>query len=179
MLFLIGLGNPGKKYRRIRHNLGFLFLDFLAKKYKFLPFTFKKSLMAKVSEGRIRGKKVILVKPETFMNNSGKAVKKIVEKFNSKLENLLVIHDDLDFPLGKVKISKGKGSGGHQGVQSIIDQLKTKDFYRLRLGISPQGRPKNFEKFVLENFEKKEEKILKLEMERGLSEIYSKFDFET
>lgn len=179
MFLIFGLGNPGKKYKKTRHNAGFLFLDFLAKKYNFSKFTFKKNLEASLSQGKIGEKNIILAKPRTFMNNSGRAAKKIIEKFKVNLENFLVVHDDLDFPIGKVKISKGKGPGGHKGVKSILEELKTKDFWRLRIGISPKkGRPKNFEKFVLKKFGKEEEKFLRLAMEEGLKEIFLKFNFK-
>lgn len=141
MVLIVGLGNPGKKYEKTRHNVGFLAVDELAK---------TKTRCFK------------LAKPQTFMNRSGRAVKALVRFYNVKPDNLWIIHDDIDLSLGKIKISKGRGSAGHRGVQSIIDELKTKDFWRVRIGICPEaGKPNNVEKFVLQNFTQEEEKTLK------------------
>ena len=151
-MLIVGLGNPGKKYANSRHNVGHLIIDELSKTKK---------------EGWI------LVKPNTFMNLSGKAVKELISKSKFLISNLWVIHDDIDLPLGEFKIQKGRGSAGHKGVQSIINELKTKDFWRVRIGICPAQRekPKNVEKFVLQNFTKKEEKILKEVIEKIAEEL--------
>ena len=141
MIIIVGLGNLGKKYTKTRHNLGFRVIDEL------------KSLNLE---------KAILAKPKTFMNLSGKAVKLLVARYRLPVTNLLVIHDDIDLPLGKIKISVGRGAAGHKGVESIIKELKTKNFVRFRIGICPKiGKPKNPEKFVLQKFNKEEEKIVK------------------
>jgi peptidyl-tRNA hydrolase, PTH1 family len=138
MYTVIGLGNPGEKYTNTRHNAGFMALDALA------------------SKGTIEEQNVTFVKPKTMMNNSGDAVKKLSAK------HLIVIHDDIDLPLGKIKISVGSGSAGHKGIESIIQQLKTNDFVRIRIGIQPKrGKPKQVERFVLKTFTKEE--ILLLE----------------
>jgi PTH1 family peptidyl-tRNA hydrolase len=174
MKIIVGLGNPGKKFEKTRHNLGFMVLDGFSKKNKFPKFKMKKEFLAMVSEKKIGKEKIILVKPQTFMNNSGLAVKEILKKLRtSNIEpltsNLWVIHDDLDIPFGKIKISFGRGSGGHKGVQSIIDEIGTKNFVRFRIGIKPNSKFKmqnaklkfKIRNFVLEKFNKKEEKILK------------------
>jgi len=141
MILIVGLGNPGKKYAKTRHNIGFRVVDEL------------KSLNLK---------RVILVKPKTFMNLSGKAVKSLMTKYKVPPLNLWVIHDDIDLPLGKIRISVGRGAAGHKGVESIIKELGTKNFVRFRIGICPKaGKPKNIEKFVLQKFNKEEEKIVK------------------
>src|SRR3989344_3282239 len=143
MLLIVGLGNPGKKYEKTRHNVGSRVVGEL------------KSLNLK---------DIILVQPTTFMNESGRAVKKITKNYKLKTENLIVVHDDIDLPLGEFKIQKNRGSAGHKGVQSIIDSLGTKDFTRIRIGIKPEQyyRPfRSTEKFVLEKFTKDEEEILK------------------
>ena len=151
MILIVGLGNLGKKYQNTRHNIGFRVIDALTK-------TKRRGFM--------------LAKPQTFMNNSGKAVKTLVKFYKIKPENLWIIHDDIDLPLGKIKIAKGRGSAGHKGVQSIINELKTKDFNRLRIGICPKtGKPKNVEKFVLQNFTKEEEKIEKEVVEETIQAI--------
>ena len=103
-----------------------------------------------------------MAKPQTFMNNSGKVVKALLIFYKIKGATLIVVHDDIDIPLGKIKIIKNRGSAGHKGVESIIKELKTKNFIRVRAGIQPkEGKPKNAEKFVLRKFTREEEKILK------------------
>lgn len=160
-MLIIGLGNPDKKYAKTRHNAGYMAIDQLEKEK---PADF------------------ISAKTETPMNLSGKSVKKIIE--NCKLldpagtprrvaiENLIVIHDDIDIPFGEFKIQKGRGAAGHKGVQSIIDELKTKDFWRIRIGVCPKrGKPENVEKFVLQKFSREELKILKEVIEKIIQEL--------
>ena len=162
MFIIIGLGNPGKKYSHTWHNIGFQALSDFQKKNNFPAFRLSKKFQAEISENKIANKKIILAKPQTFMNESGKAAKALMKFYKIKPENLWVIHDDVDIPLGKIRISKGRGSAGHKGVQSIISELKTKNFARIRMGISPKnGKPKNAEKFVLQKFAKEEKNILK------------------
>ena len=160
MFLIAGLGNPGKKYKNTRHNIGFEILDKFQKENNFPKFKLSKKFNYLVSKEKISNKEIILTKPQSFMNKSGQAVKAILNfQF---LNNLIVVHDDIDLPLGKIRISKASGSAGHKGVESIIKELKTKNFIRLRIGIQPQkGKPKNPETFVLDKFGKNEEKILK------------------
>ena len=167
MIIILGLGNPGKKFEKTRHNIGFLVVDRFSRKNKFPKFRTKKNFFSMISEKRIWGEKIILVKPQTFMNNSGKAVKLLIDKYKIKTENLFVIHDDLDIPFGKIKISFGKGSGGHKGIQSIIDEIKTKNFLRFRVGIGTKNDKAkvDIKKFVLQKFSKEERKILKKAIE--------------
>lgn len=161
MILIVGLGNPGKKYEKTRHNLGFLAVEEFASKNDFPDFKSSKKLDSLVSEGTLNEEKIILVQPQTFMNLSGKAVKLLTSKFKIQNFNLWVIHDDIDLPLGKIKIVKNRGSAGHNGVQSVINELKTKDFFRFRLGVAtPELDKKDAEKLVLEKFSKKDEKIL-------------------
>lgn len=151
MILIVGLGNPGKKYQKTRHNLGFQVVDEL---------------------GFLKDKKIILTKPKTFMNLSGKAVKSLIAKYKVPPLNLWVIHDDIDLPLGKIRISKGRGAAGHKGVESIIKELKTKNFVRLRIGIQPKtGKPRNPEKFVLQKFTKGEERIIKEVIKKSVEAI--------
>jgi PTH1 family peptidyl-tRNA hydrolase len=141
MIIIVGLGNPDKKYQKTRHNLGSKIIEEL------------KSLNLK---------NVILRKPTTFMNESGKAVKNSLRTYHLGPDNLIVIHDDIDLPLGKIRIVKNRGAAGHKGVGSIIKELRTKNFVRFRVGVCPKtGKPRNPEKFVLQNFHKEEEKIIK------------------
>ena len=156
MKLIIGLGNPGEKYQKTRHNTGFLAVNKIADSFHFPVSGFQSKFNAEVSQGIIDDKKVILAKPMTFMNNSGQAVKAILDYYKINPEDIIVIHDDLDIPLGEFKISRNKNSGGHKGVQSIIDYLGTKDFTRIRIGIGNEAQDLSYkiptEKFVLEKF---------------------------
>ncbi len=134
---IVGLGNPGKEYENTRHNAGRIALEYFRKKNDFPNWQENKKLKALVSEGKVSRKEVFLVGPETFMNNSGKSVVTLV-KSKKAAENLIVIHDDLDLPVGKMKISFNRGSGGHKGVESIKRAVKTEGFVRIRIGISPK-----------------------------------------
>ncbi|MHB1769890.1 MAG: aminoacyl-tRNA hydrolase [Minisyncoccota bacterium] len=140
MAFLIvGLGNPGKEYEKTRHNAGRSAVELLAKQENVSEFVFNKTMNALVAKGTIEGEAATLVLPETMMNLSGKAVVAFV-KSPKAAKNLLVIHDDLDLPLGTIKMVFGRGSGGHKGVESIMRAVKTKDFARIRIGISAAGK---------------------------------------
>ncbi|MDP2593863.1 MAG: aminoacyl-tRNA hydrolase [bacterium] len=139
-LVVVGLGNPGKEYEKTRHNAGRLAVELLAKKNDFENFDFNKTANALVAKGVVGGENATLVLPETMMNLSGKAVAAFV-KTPKAAKGLLVIHDDLDVPLGTIKISVGRGSGGHKGVESVMRAVKSKDFARIRIGISPRSGP--------------------------------------
>jgi len=174
MKIIVGLGNPGEKFKKTRHNVGFMVIDVFAEKNNFPKFKFSKKFNSLMSEGVIDDEKIILAKPQTFMNNSGVAVKKILSSTRTTRPGLVVIHDDIDLPLGEIKISKGRGSAGHKGVQSIIEKLGTNEFIRLRVGILPghplgPGKPKNPEKFVLQKFTK--EKIMEKAIDKALNAL--------
>lgn len=161
MVLIIGLGNPGKKFLNTRHNIGFQFLDYLHTLGDFSWWEEKKRFKSLVAKGVLFGKPVILVKPQTFMNNSGEAVLKLVKNYKVRISNIWVVHDDIDLPLGSLKIVKNRGAAGHKGVQSIIDNLKTKNFVRFRVGIKPLKKIKIDKKdFVLKNFNSQEKRIL-------------------
>ncbi len=172
MKLIIGLGNPGKEYKKTRHNAGFLAIDKIADSFQFPVSSFQSKFNAEISEGIINNEKIILAKPQTFMNNSGQAVQAVSDYYKINPEDIIVIHDDLDIPIGEYKISKNKNSGGHKGVQSIIDYLGTKDFTRIRIGIGTENKKTPTEKFVLERFSKDEmvkienviEKIVNMEI---------------
>lgn len=143
---IVALGNPGPEYENTRHNTGRAVLDVFAKANDFPEFALDKKAKALISEGTVGSSKVLLVEPETFMNNSGESMKKIQglkfkvtgkgkDKIN-EVTNLAVVHDDLDIPFGKFKISFNKSSGGHRGVESIIKTIKTQAFVRIRVGIA-------------------------------------------
>ena len=145
MIIIIGLGNPGKKFKDTRHNVGFEFIDQLAKKLEIK--NWKKNKKANCFYFKF-DEEIELVKPLTYMNNSGQTVKYIQKKHNLKSKDIIVIHDDIDIPLGKIKISEGSGAAGHKGVQSIIDAIGTKDFKRIRIGIlQEKGKPLEIERF--------------------------------
>ncbi len=153
-LVIVGLGNPGKEYEKTRHNAGRSAAELVAKNNGFDEFVFNKTSNALVAKGAIEGENATLVLPETMMNLSGKAVAAFV-KSPKAAKNLLVIHDDLDLPLGTIKMVFGRGSGGHKGVESVMRAVKTQDFARIRIGISAPGK-KNQAKKV-----SGEEKVIK------------------
>ncbi|OGZ35007.1 MAG: aminoacyl-tRNA hydrolase [Candidatus Portnoybacteria bacterium RIFCSPHIGHO2_02_FULL_40_23] len=162
MKLVIGLGNPGNKYEKTRHNLGFLAIDELRRNLKFGIWNLDKKFKSLISKKSFNNQKVILAKPQTYMNNSGEAVKLMLDYYKINLGNLFIVHDDIDLPLGKILVQEERGSAGHNGVQSVIDALKTKDFTRIRMGIKPKNSREKLdtEKFVLERFSGEEEKII-------------------
>lgn len=159
MHLIVGLGNPGSRYLCTRHNIGFQSVDKMASIYQIsLSHT---DLLSQWGRGEIKGKEVILAKPQTYMNLSGKSVAKLLAWFHLPVSDLIVIHDDLDLPLGRFRIREKGSSGGHRGLESIIEFLKVSGFIRLRLGI---GRPKlpyqEPKEYVLEEFLKTEQPIV-------------------
>ena len=146
MKIIVGLGNPGKEYIGSRHNAGFDFLDKLIIHPKFAQvdsvnnFRLEKKFKAMIAETTIAGQRFILVKPQTFMNLSGDSVGLILAYYKESVENLLIISDDLDLPIGFLRIRRGGSSGGHKGLQSIIDSLESDAFIRFRIGISEQDK---------------------------------------
>ena len=154
MKLIVGLGNPGRAYARNRHNIGFSCLNHFAKAQG-IRFDRKQGL-ARIGMGKVANNEVVLARPQTYMNSSGRSVSRLVQRFNINLNDLLVIHDDLDLPLAKVRLSFGSSSGGHKGIDSIIKELGSQDFIRIRIGI---GRPDKTEiseediiSYVLSNF---------------------------
>jgi PTH1 family peptidyl-tRNA hydrolase len=135
MKIIIGLGNPGQEYEKTRHNVGFLMLNYLQKNLNFSAFQLEKKFKAEISENQIKSEKVILAKPQTFMNNSGQTAQALINFYKIEVENLIVIHDELDVAFGEFKISTEKNSAGHNGVQDIINHLSSKSFTRIRIGI--------------------------------------------
>lgn len=174
MILIVGLGNPGEEYEKTRHNVGFMTLDAFVKEHNFPEFSMSKKHSFLVSEGKLSEAKVVLAKPQTFMNNSGKAVKSLAPKFDlgKTKPGLVVVHDDIDIALGKVKISKGSGSAGHKGVESIIQSLGTKNFTRIRVGIQPEkGKPQRVEDFVLQPFKKAELPLLQSALQNAIQTL--------
>lgn len=184
MKLLVGLGNPGPDYQLTRHNTGFMVIDALALSFD-IPFG--NDFNCQMGRGRISGEEVVLVKPQTFVNQSGQAVAKLAGALQLPPSHILIIHDDVDLPLGKIRLKEGGGDGGHHGVKSVIDHLGNPNFIRLRVGI---GRPLPFgdvTDYVLSPFSSEEleelsqvliraqEAIVCL-IEEGLSPAMSKFN---
>ncbi|MCD4760644.1 aminoacyl-tRNA hydrolase [bacterium] len=156
MKLIIGLGNPDKEYQMTRHNFGWLVLDSLVEKKK-LSWTKHKSSNSLITDFKTR-ERIVLAKPLTYMNESGKAVKALKRFYKLPTNKIIIVHDDIDLPYGTIRLSKKRGAGGHQGIESIIKHLKSKDFKRVRLGIGPQKGKS--EKFVLKKFSSEEKKML-------------------
>lgn len=151
MKLIVGLGNPGPEYINTRHNIGFKIVEKIAQE---LDLVFKRQRVVNCSLAKDSKREVVLVKPLAFMNLSGEVVSRLVKKFKIKLQNLLVVYDDVDLGLGRIKFSFAAGSGGHKGLESIIDNIRTKDFARLRFGIS--GERFDISEYVLSKFKKEE-----------------------
>ena len=163
-IYLIGLGNPGKKYSKSRHNIGFLVLENLSRKYN-SNFLLKDKLKSSCSEFKINDSTYRLFLPNTFMNNSGDAVRAIVDWYKINLDQIFIIVDDKDLPLGKIRFRKKGSSGGHNGLKSIIEKLQTHDFNRIRIGIGSPPSNKGIKNFntishVLGNISLEEKSIL-------------------
>ena len=163
-IYLIGLGNPGKKYSKNRHNIGFLLLENLSKKYN-SNFLLKEKLKSSCSEFKIKDSTYRLFLPNTFMNNSGDAVQAIIDWYKINLDQIFIIVDDKDLPLGKIRFRKKGSSGGHNGLKSIIEKLQTQNFNRIRIGIGSPASIQGVNNFntishVLGNITKEENSIL-------------------
>jgi len=154
VLMFVGLGNPGGQYALHRHNVGFMAVDVIADMYSAPPF--RKKFQGLASECRIDGKKVLLLKPQTFMNESGRSVQAAAQFYKIAPADILVMHDELDLAPFKVKLKLGGGTAGHNGLKSIAAHLGTNDFRRLRFGIGHPGAKPLVNKHVLGNFEKAE-----------------------
>ncbi len=165
-VMIVGLGNPGPAYRHTRHNFGFLVIDELADAFN-IPVK-RLKFKAMIGEGRFGENKVVLVKPMTFMNESGRAVAPLLRFFKLPLSNLLVIHDDLDLPLGMLRLRPTGGTSGQRGMASIITQLGTQDFPRMRLGIGrPPGQMDPVD-YVLKDFLPSENELLKIVLQTAI-----------
>jgi PTH1 family peptidyl-tRNA hydrolase len=200
MFIVIGLGNPGDKYKNTRHNAGFMAIDDFQKESCFSDWKNSENFKSQISEGSIGNEKIVLAKPQTFMNLSGQAAAALVNFYKIDPKNIIVIHDELALPLGTIRVSQDSSAGGHNGVSSIIESLGTQDFIRIRLGISPPplnkgglGRILNnifhlpAEKFVLKNFSsaekqelskaiKKSTEALKVIMTEGVQAAMNRFN---
>ncbi|MBU1089249.1 aminoacyl-tRNA hydrolase [Patescibacteria group bacterium] len=187
MKLILGLGNPEEKYFRTRHNFGFRVVDFFAEKNNFPEFRFEKKFRAEISEGKIKhqltpeisrgliqpsGEKILLVKPQTFMNLSGESAAQLLSFYKPHLHDFLTIYDDVDLPFGSLRFRTGGGSGGHNGVKSLIQHFGTENFARLRLGIGSELLTvMPTEEFVLGKFSKDEEEALPKILEKTIKAI--------
>lgn len=176
MKLIIGLGNPGKKYEKTRHNVGFMILDALKEKlseYQISNWELSKKFNAEICGCTIKGEKIILVKPQTFMNESGVAVSLIGHFYKLAPKDLIVVHDDKDLKLGEVKAQVDRGHAGHNGVRSIIEHLNTQNFLRVRVGVASDNEKKmqNTADFVLGKFGLLERSKVKEVIQKSVDEV--------
>jgi len=174
MHYLVPLGNPGEQYQATRHNVGWVAMDYCVNAWRLPQPLASRSESGQVTQGVVNETEVKILYPDTFMNNSGSAVVKLVPK--NEINQLIVIHDDIDLPFGEIKLVQGRGGGGNNGVSSIIQKLESKDFIRVRIGIAPKSfwtgqtkRPAGggpLERFVLKPFTKTEQKELEFVYEK-------------
>lgn len=158
MYLIVGLGNPGEKYTYTRHNVGFLSIDYISQKHNIEVKKIKHK--AVIGEGNIAGDKVILAKPQTFMNLSGESIKEIVSFYKIPYENILIIYDDISMPIGSLRIREKGSAGGHNGIKSIIQHLSTDVFPRLKIGISAKPEEYDLADYVLGKFSKAEQETM-------------------
>lgn len=176
MFTVVGLGTPGEEYEKTRHNAGRMVLEYLAKKNKFSDWRLDKKSKSRICQGILGGKKVQFVCPDSFMNNSGSGVKPFIPLAKDR-EKLVVIYDDIDLSLGRMKISFDRGDGGHNGLASIMKALRSGAFLRFRVGIAPSRKPKGQEKvidFLMKDFKKDEIKELE-KVAKGIGEAIACF----
>lgn len=178
MKLIIGLGNPGKEYAKTRHNIGFNFIDSYAN-YNNTEIT-KEKFNGKYAELFLGKEKVILLKCLSYMNLTGEVVRKYIDFFKVNIEDILIISDDLDMPTGKIKLKFKGSSGGHNGIQNIIDNLNTEEFKRLKIGIS-NDKSSDTKDYVLSKFSKEEEKIIKelVPTVMNIIDDFIRLDFDT
>ena len=159
MFLIVGLGNPGAEYAGTRHNVGFMAVDALSRAFSFAPF--KAKFDGLIAEGKINGEKVYLLKPQTYMNLSGNSVVKAAHFYKILPENVIVLHDDMDLPCGKIKVKCGGGSGGHNGIKSI-DAAITPNYNRIRIGVGHPNPKNNTDvvDYVLGSFSKDDKALI-------------------
>lgn len=159
MFGIVGLGNPGRRYRKTRHNIGFMLVDQLATRQDRKIEVFKcRSLVCELD---IAGHEVVLVKPQTYMNRSGDAVKEVVDSYSIALTSLLIVYDEIALPLGRLRMKSRGSAGGHNGMRSILGLMETEDIPRLRIGVGSDEPQADLAAFVLSRFRWKERNILK------------------
>lgn len=174
MKLIVGLGNPGKQYERTRHNIGFMVLDALQEHEDSLgKWEMSKKFNSATTGGMINGEKVLIAKPQAFMNNSGQAVQLIAHYYKIIPEHIIVVHDDKDIALGEIKVQSDRGAAGHNGIKSIIEHIGTKNFARIRVGVRSKNERKmrDTAKFVLAKFGLLERKIVQESIRNSIEEI--------
>ena len=171
MYLIVGLGNPGAEYERTRHNLGFMLIDKLAAE---AGRAVKRSeCRSLIGNALIENERVLLAKPQTYMNLSGEAVSSLISKNELHADSLIVISDDLALPFGSIRLRERGSAGGHNGLKSIIAAVGTNEFIRLRIGIQPEHPLSDAKRFVLDEFTRTEEKLLPEILERGAEALRS------
>ncbi|WP_407390668.1 aminoacyl-tRNA hydrolase [Carnobacterium jeotgali] len=169
MKMIVGLGNPGSKYKDTKHNIGFITLDEFAFQHKMV---FNKTKFEAIyAEAFIGSEKVLLVKPQTFMNDSGRAVRPLMDYFNVEIEDLIVVYDDLDLPVGKLRLRQKGSAGGHNGIKSLIQHLATADFNRVRIGIDRPLGKQTVVQHVLSGFPKNQHEELLLAIKDSVAAL--------
>ena len=166
MLLIAGLGNPGSKYCMNRHNIGFMVLDSLADSY--MDNNWRKKFQGQIVEGKIEGETVLMIKPQTFMNNSGNSIGEVVKFYKIPSDQVIVFHDEIDLAPGKVRIKSGGGHAGHNGLRSIISHIGP-DFLRIRMGIGHPGSKDLVHNYVLGNFSKQDQNGWLVDLLTGLA----------
>lgn len=184
MKLIVGLGNPGRRYAKHRHNIGFWVIDQIAKQYDISVKT--RAFGAKIGKGVFNNEPVILAKPQKFMNLSGIVVAPLLGYYKCSLKDLIVIHDDIDLGVGRMKLALGSGHGGHNGVRSIIEELGSPDFYRVRIGVGRPPEDVDSADYVLHPFSKGESEdaqkvtaqaaeAVEILIKKGLTEAQQKY----
>lgn len=170
MKLVIGLGNPGEKYSNTRHNAGFLALDYILRDF---PESCSSKFEAEIHEAAIGSEKVLFIYPQTYMNDSGSAVRQVMDFYKLDPSDIIVLHDEVDLPLGVIKIAENSGPAGHNGVKSIIEKLGTQEFKRIRIGVEVRENRKQIptEVFVLSPFSKGE--LEKIPWEETKGKVFS------
>ena len=188
MKLIIGLGNPGNQYKKTRHNAGFMAVEYLADEFGFSEFKKSDKHKSEIAEGQINGEKVLLIKPQTFMNLSGQAVQSVMQFYKIAIENIVVIFDDVSLSSGTIRIRPSGSAGGHNGVKSLIQELGTDEFIRVRLGIEPiipfkgeledyvLGKLSDEESELMDSNIEKTPKIMETLFEEGAEEVMQGFN---
>jgi PTH1 family peptidyl-tRNA hydrolase len=171
MKLIVGLGNPGKEYAHTRHNIGWLLLDQVARTLEATPFQAQRAFQAEIAEARAGTEKILFVKPTTYMNNSGTAVQLLLSYYKLTTEDLLIVQDEMDYPLGKFAFASSGGAAGHNGIGSIHTSLGRKELGRLRLGIGRPTPPLKSQDYVLQTFSSEETEILNESFKEGVRAI--------
>ena len=170
MYVIAGLGNPGREYEKTRHNMGFQVLDRLAERHGISVKRLKHRAL--IGDGRIGGQRVLLVKPQTYMNNSGQSLGEIIRYYNIEPDHLIVIYDDMDLETGAIRIRKKGGPGTHNGMKSVVAHVQGTDFPRIRIGIGHVGSD-GWKDFVLDNVSKKDAELLSGAIDRAADAVVS------